>query len=560
MFRSRSQRRALPALVLATGLALTATACTGAGGGDDDGGSTADAKPLVVWAGSQTPIVANYNPFSPTVLHGALGPIYETMFHYNKATGGEPDPLLGESFEFNEDGTAVTVTLKQDVTWSDGEPFTADDVVFTFQHDLVQPTYITSVEATDDHTVEFTFDGPQFTNESNVLGGQRIIPEHIWKDVADAATFTDEDPVGTGPYIVESTSEASYTLVANPEYRDGEVAVKKIQYLGIDANQSAEDLIRTGRIDWTTMFVPEPESLTEAGTIGYLNTPQDPTVLYTCSDAAAGCTGPQTDVAVRQALDLAIDRGTINERAFVGHAGVISPTYALLPRDENWIADGMPSESPQSADVAAARQILEDAGYTEGSDGFYAKDGQPVAMTLSSVDGWSDYNSAAKLIEEQAAEAGIKITASTFSWNEYSDARQTGSYELILGGMIASPVADPYSIYEDWFTTASTAPVGEELQPGDWNFSRYSNPDVDAAVIAASQTNDEAAKLEQYAVIQENIVRDLPYIPLVINGTQSFFNTEDFTGWPTEEDMYTFPPAWGATSSGIVLAHLKPAE
>jgi len=55
-------------------------------------------------------------------------------------------------------------------------------------------------------------------------------------------------------------------------------------------------------------------------------------------------------------------------------------------------------------------------------------------------------------------------------------------------------------------------------------------------------------------------VRDLPYIPLVINATQTFFNTKDFTGWPTEEDLYAFPPAWGSVASGYVLQHLEPVK
>ncbi len=563
MFRSKNSARALPALALAAGLVLTSAACSGSGGDDTSstgGTSAGPGKTLVVWAGSQTPITANYNPFAPTVLHGALGPIYETLFHYNKASASEPEGLLGESFEFNADGTELTVTLKEGVTWSDGEAFDAEDVVYTFEHELVSPTYMKSVEAVDPTTVKFTFDGPQYTNEFSLLGNQRIIPQHIWSEVDDPNTFTDENPVGTGPYVVESTSQASYTLVANPKYRDGEVGVKKLQYLGIDANQSGEDLIRTGKIDWATMFVPEPESLTGEGTIGYLNTPQDPTALYTCANVELGCTGPQTDVAVRQALNLVIDRATINERAFLGHAAPVSPTFALLGRDDAWIGEGMPTESPQQANVAEAQKILEDAGYAKNADGIYAKDGQPIELTLSSVDGWSDYNSAAKLIEEQATAAGMKVTATTFSWNEFSDARQTGNFQLIMGGMIGASVADPYAVYEDWFSGESTAPVGEELTAGDWNFTRYSNPDVDAAIVAAAQTDDEAKKLEQYTTIQENIVRDLPYIPLVVNATQSFFNTKDFTGWPTEDNLYAFPPSWGATSAGVVLSQLKPAN
>lgn len=567
MFRASTKRRLLPALALTAGAALALAACnTDNGGGsaapEETETQLAEARTLVVWAGSQTPIVANYNPFSPSVLHGALGPIYETLFHYNRVGEADvaPDGLLAESFEWAEDGLSLTVDLKQDVVWSDGEPFTASDVVFTFTHDLTSPAYLASVEAESETTVVFSFDEPQYTNEFSMLGSQRIIAEHTWADVEDPTTYTDEDPVGTGPYVVDTTSESSYTLVANPNFRDGEVAVTEVQYVAIDANQSAEDLLRTGQVDWAGMFVPEPDGITDVGRLGYLNTPQDPTVIYTCANADLGCTGAQTDVAVRAALNVVIDRETINERAFVGHAGASSPVYLLPGRDDAWLADGMPLESPQQADVGEAERILEEAGYERGSDGIYALDGERVAMTLTSVDGWSDYNSAARLIEEQAAEAGIAITASTVSWNEFADGRQTGEFELIMGGVVGPSVADPYSVYDEWLAGHATAPVGEELAPGDWNFSRYSNPEVDAAVVAAGETNDPDVKLEQYAIIQEHIVRDLPYIPLVLNATQTFYDTTDFTGWPTEDELYAFPPSWGATSAGVVLSNLRPAE
>jgi peptide/nickel transport system substrate-binding protein len=411
--------------------------------------------------------------------------------------------------------------------------------------------------------VVITFTEPSFTNEFAVLGSSWMLPKAVWesKSTDEAATWTNDQPVGTGPYTVKSVSEASYTMVANPTYWGGEPGVKELKYLGIDSNQTAEDMAKSGKIDWLSLFVPDPDGITSAGGMtGYINTPQDPTVLYTCSNAALGCEGPQTDVAVRQALNVAIDRGEIAEKAFSGVTGIISPTYALLGRDDKWIADGMPKESPQKANAAEAGKILEAAGYAKGADGIYAKDGKPVELTLSSVSGWTDYNDAGKLIEEQAKAAGIKVTASTFSWNEFSDARQSGEYQLIMGGMVGTSVADPYQIYRDWFSTPYTGAVGPNLEAGRWGLARYSNPAVDAAVTAAAATNDEAAKKAQYAIIQQHIVNDLPYIPLVINGTQTFYNEKDFTGWPTKDDTYAFPPSWGSVSAGFILAKLTPTK
>ena len=562
MIRNGKRRIALTAIAGASVLAMGLTACGTGGSGDDNADSD---RALRVWAGSQTPIAANYNPFAPTVLHGALGPIYEPLFFYNKTADTEPVGLIGDTFEYNEDGTVITIAIKPDLKWSDGEPLTAKDVAFSFKYEANNPegNGLVSAEATDDTTVVLTYSSAQYTTEFQRLGSTYILPEHIWADVTDFANFANEEPVGSGAYVVEKTTSESYTLVANENFRDADkLGVKKVQYIAVDNNQTAQDLLAAGELDWTGMFIPNPDDVTGNGKIDWINTPQDPTVLYTCSNAELGCTGPQTDVAVRQALNAAIDRATIKDKAFVGLTGDISPTYALLPRDEKWVADPANEVSPQEANVAEADAILEAAGYTKDGD-FYAKGGVPLELTLTSVDGWTDYNDAAKLIAEQAAAAGIKINVSTVQWQEFSDSRQGGEFQLIVGGMIGTSVADPFQIYRDWFggtAVQSTSPVGSEVPAGRWNFSRYNNPKVDAAVQAAISTDDEAEKKELYGTIQTEIVRDLPYIPLVINATQTFYNTKDFTGWPTEEDLYAFPPSWGAIAAGYVLTQLQPAK
>ncbi|MBO9627012.1 MAG: ABC transporter substrate-binding protein [Microbacterium sp.] len=559
MIRNGARKIALTAVAGASVLALGLSGCSA---GSNSGGGDGD-RVLHVQAGTQPPVVANFNPFAPGVLSGTNGPIYEPLFFFNKTADTEPEGMVGDSFEYNEDGTQITVKIKPDLKWSDGKPLTAADVAFTFEYEANNPEAngLVSAEATDDTTVVLTYDTPQYTTEFARLGSTLIIPEHIWKDVKDFTAFANEKPVASGAYVVDKVSKESYTLKANPEFRDADkLGVKKVQYIAIDNNQTAQDLLAAGKLDWTGMFIPNPDSVTKNGIIDWINTPQDPTVLYTCSNVELGCTGPQTEVAVRQALNVAIDRSTINEKAFVGMTGEISPTFALLPRDEKWVADKANAVSPQKADTGEAGKILEAAGYTKGSDGIYEKGGVKLELNLISVDGWTDYNDAAKLIAEQAAQAGIKVTASTVQWQEFSDARQTGNFQLIVGGVVGTSVADPFQIYRDWFggtEVASTSKVGEEIPAGRWNFSRYNNPVVDAAIQEAIGTNDEAKRKEIYATIQTEIVRDLPYIPVVINATQTFYNAKDFTGWPTEDDLYAFPPSWGAVSSGYILQHLQ---
>lgn len=360
MIRNGKRKIALTAVAGASVLALGLTAC-GTGGSGDDGNADGD-RALRVWAGSQTPITANYNPFAPTVLHGALGPIYEPLFFFNKTSDSEPVGLIGDSYEYNEDGTVITITIKPDLKWSDGEPLTAADVAFSFNYEANNPegNGLVSAEATDDTTVVLTYAAAQYTTEFQRLGSTYILPEHIWADVADFANFANEEPVGSGAYVVDKTTSESYTLVANENFRDADkLGVKKVQYIAVDNNQTAQDLLAAGELDWTGMFIPNPDDVTANGKISWVNTPQDPTVLYTCSNAELGCAGPQTDVAVRQALNVAIDRAAIKDKAFVGLTGDISPTYALLPRDEKWVADAANEVSPQEADAAEAGKILE---------------------------------------------------------------------------------------------------------------------------------------------------------------------------------------------------------
>lgn len=564
MIRTVGLRRMLPAVAVASSIALLASGCgsnakTEGGGGNN----SAEGRVLNVWAGTTTPVVENFNPFALEPLHATNGPIFEPLFYFNAISDSEPTALLGESYEWNEDGTSLTIKVREGVKWNDGTPFTAEDVAFTYTYDIAKPSYVDTAVAEDDTTLTVTFNAPSFTNEASLLSTM-IIPKHIWEGIADPITEINSNPVGTGPYKVEEVTDAAYTIVANEDYWDeGKPGIKTVRYLGLNANQTARDMLTTGKLDWAGMFAPDPENVTKDGTLGVLNTPVNPTVLYTCSNAELGCEGPQTDVAVRQAINVAIDRGQLNEKAWAGQATAISPTFALLGRDDKWIAEGMPSESPQTSNAEEAGAILEAAGYAKGSDGVYAKDGKKLELTLTSVADWTDYNDAAKLISEEAAKAGITINAMTTTQDEMNDGRFSGNFQLMVGGITGSTTADPYTVYKDWFSGPSTTPVGTNLETGSgqWNVARYQNADVDAAILAAAATNDEDAKKAAYATVQENIVRDVPYIPVVVNATQTFFNVKDFTGWPTDDNLYAFPPSWGPRgAAGVVLASLKPAN
>lgn len=527
-------------------------------GGCTPADSHADSTVLRVWAGSATPISENFNPFAvDTAVHATFGAIYEPLFFFNQLSSDPPTGLIGDTYNYSDDGTILTVKIKPDLKWNDGKPLTAEDVAFTFGYGSNKSDKLVSAEVQDDTTVVFTYSTPQFTEASLTLGSTWIIPKHVWEGIKDYMAETNVNPVGSGPYKLKSFSDAAYTVVGNEYYRDGIPAVSEVQYVGLDSNQSSQDLLTTGQLDWVGQFIANPDSVTASGDIATMNNQQDPTVIITCSNADLGCKGDQTDPAVRQAINAAIDRTAIASKAFAGLPATSNPAFVLLPRDEQWLGDKANSESPQSPDAAKAGQILEAAGYTKGTDGFYGKNGKAIELDLFSPDGWTDYNDAAKLISEEAAEAGIRITSRTVSDAEYWTPIANGDYQLALYGLTQSLVADPYSNYSQYFASNGTVKVGESPVVGQ-NYSRYKNAVVDQAVATAAATQDVATKQQAYADIQTQIATDLPYIPVVLNASQAFFNVKKFSGWPTDSDLYANPLPYLSVASAIVLTHLKP--
>lgn len=551
---------ALALLAGCGGTSPTTTEPAGTTGTSPAAPAPAPAHPLRVWSGNSTPISVDFNPFHvDNALHATFGAIYEPLFFFNELSADPPTPLIGESYQLSDDGKTLTIKLKPDQVWNDGEPLTADDVIFTFGYASNKNDHLLSAEAPDPTTVVFTYQDPQFTSLSMLLGSTWIVPKHIWEPIGDKWNDqVNENPVGSGPYIVSATSDASYTTIANPKFRDGPPAVDQVQYIGLDSNQSSEDMLKTGQLDWVGQFVANPDAITAGGVFATMNNQLDPTVIIACVNPDLGCKGQQTDPAVRQAINAAIDRASIAEKAFAGLTGLSNPAMLLLPRDQQWLADPALGESPQQPDAATAEQILTSAGYVKNDKGIFAKDGKALSLDLFSPDGWTDYNDAAKLIAEAAGKAGIEIKYRTVSEAQYWDPVGQGDFQLAMFGLTQSQVPDPFQVYHEYYTGKRTGKVGD--WPNGQNYSRYVNPKVDAADKQAADTNDPAVKKQAYGVIQAEIARDLPYIPVVLNASQAFFNVRDFTGWPTADNLYANPLPYRAVASAIVLVHLKPAQ
>jgi peptide/nickel transport system substrate-binding protein len=550
-------RRARVALLGAVAVVLAAAGCSGGGGG-----SAADT--LIAYTGQNGDYQRNFNPYAPTTNEGP-GTIFEPLFVYNLVEPGDPTPRLGTDYSWNDDGTELTITVRDDAVWTDGEPFTAEDVAYTF--DLVAATpainqggYAGEAEAVDATTVRVTFDEPAYMDAPQLLGKTWIVPEHIWSGIEDPVTDRVDEPVGTGPYRLQDFQPQAFTLTANPDYYGGEPALKNIRYIALSGNQSGVDALGAGQVDWVTGPVPDLENF-EENHPGYsaITVPMNQMALFTCSSTDLGCDGPQTDPAVRRAIYHAMDRDQLDALAFEGTASGISPGFALPERDAAIISDELEhATAPMEPDVDAAVRELEGAGWERGDDGVFVKDGERLALTVTVPSGWTDYVTAINTLSEQLAEAGIDLSAQGVSYNEWGDARAQGEFDLLFDSLHQGASPEPFFVYSYFFDTGTTAPVGETANP---NYARYSHPEVDAAIEALRgiPPEDTEARQPHFDTIQTALEEDMPYIPVLTGGTTSEFNTEKFTGWPTEEDTYAYPAVWGRPDQSQIYLNLTPA-
>ncbi|NKE60286.1 ABC transporter substrate-binding protein [Lentzea sp. PSKA42] len=549
-------RKRLFALGLAVVVAATA-ACSGSGGG----GQAKDT--LVVYTGQAGDFQLNFNPYSPTFIEG-MGTINEPLFFFNIAADQPPKPLLGTEFTWNTDGTELSITLRDNVSWSDGQKFTAKDVVFTLDMVAKNPAlnktaYKGTATATDDTHVVVKFPEPAYMDGPQVLGQMWIMPEHIWKNIANPATEVSPNPVGTGPFVLGDFKAQSFTLKANPKYWGGEPAVKQIRYLSLSGNQAGVDALKAGSIDWQTGPIPDIKDI-EKNYPGYkaITLPLNQVALYTCSNAALGCQGAQTDPAVRKAIYYGMNRTQINSLAFQNVNSEMSPGFTLLPRDTALVSGKLTDRiAPMNPNTAKANELLTSAGYVKGADGIYAKDGKPLALTVKVVAGWTDYITALETLSQQLLQIGVKITPQQLSWNEWADARGRGQYELLIDSVEQGPAPDPYYTYAYFFSTTATAPVGQSAYP---NYSRFSNATVDKALAELKKTDrGNPARQPHYDAIQVELEKFMPYIPVLTGGIPNEYNDKAFTGWPTKDDLYAFPAVWKRPDASQVYVKLKPA-
>jgi peptide/nickel transport system substrate-binding protein len=487
----------------------------------------------------------------PDNLNPMIG--YETssleLFHLNydylvgfRASDLQPTPELATSWSHSPDGKVWTFKLRQGVKWQDGVPFTAADVVFTFETIIKDKVsnyvgyteFIDTVKAVDPQTVQFTCS----KSKTNMLGMPiPMLPEHIWSKLTAAQisnTFPNKPPmIGTGPFQVVEWKRGEYVrAVANKDYWRGAPKADEVVWsLYKNQDTMAADL-KSGAIQ-VAWDIPEAQfrplnadpNLTAIG--GVLNGFDH--MGFNCYAGKASLGNPVLkDPAFRHALNWAIDKQKVVDIGYFGHAqpatSIIRAGYYKPPIDYHW----QPAQGElYTYDPAKAEAALDAAGYKDiNGDGIRDFRGKPIVLRLFARSQSTTDQRVGKLITGWLEAIGLKIDFQVIDEGALTDKIYNfkgntfaPDYDLFLWYWYSDP--DPNFILSVLTTS----------QIGAWSDTQWSDPEYDRLYALQQTTLDPEARKQLIWKMQQIVYDQSPYITLTYPEWLESYNDGRWTGW-----------------------------
>lgn len=406
---------------------------------------------------------------------------------------------MATDWRVSDDALVYTFTLRQGVKFSDGSDMTAEDVVFTYEtvkakqaeNENVDLTRLASVAAAGDYTVVFTLTEPYspFLDTTAMLG---IVPSDAYN-----STVFDQMPVGAGPWkVIQYDANQQIIVAPNEHYYEGPPSIGRVSLVYMDSD-AALSAARSGQLD-VVMVSPNYAAETVKGmTIAQLETMDIRNVSLPVQaeqekDGVTVGNNVTSDIAVRQALAIGINRKTVIKNAF---NGVGKPAVGFTG---NLIWAGGETYTDNRKDEAVS--LLEKAGWLDSDgDGIREKDGIVCSFDLYAAE---DRYVLAAALAEDAAQLGIKIIPHSSSWDEISANMNTAS--VVWGWGQYSP------------TVLSSLFHSQYAYSGGFNnVVAYQNPAVDALIEQALGETSQEAAVADWKEVQKLADADFPYLYIV---------------------------------------------
>jgi len=517
---------------------------------------------LIVYQEAQISWVRNFNPLSPagSARWPTSSGIYEPLFIYNSMTG-KYVPWLGLDYTWEKGNKVLKMLIRDGVNWSDGEPFSAEDVAFTFnikrKHRALDTRdswgYLKEVVAVSDTIVRFEFKRV-YVPGFDALATQSIVAKHIWNTIDDPVKYSNPNPVGTGPFteIIRFDSQL-WELGKNPNYwQKGKPHINKLIFPTYPSNEQVTLALLSGNLDWAGAFIPAVDRVfvskdTEhhkywfplTGHTTFLHTNTKDPIL--------------SDVRVRKAISYAIDRelvvkvGMYNYTEPANISGVSGPMSKwhspYLNQREDWTV----------YNPVKANMLLDNAGFIKDDTGLrYMQDGHPLELDIIIVSGWSDWIRSAQVVSQNLKNVGINAKVKTYDFGAWISRMQKGEFELAIGW--AEKGTTPYALYRGMMSSEYLQPIGEIA---DVNWHRFGLAPADSLFREYEQTSNQNEITEIIYELQHLFIEHAPSLPLFAEASWAECNTKYFSNFPSKENPYaTLSPNYPPENL-LVLVNLK---
>ncbi len=444
---------------------------------------------------------------SDSASHSVAGQIYNGLVKYDKNLKLTAD--LAQSYSIAPDGLTITFHLRHGVTWHDGAPFTARDVLYTYKViiDPATPTayaedfkQVQSVTAPDPYTVVARYAAP--FAPALASWGTSILPAHLLEGKDITKSPLARQPVGTGPYkFKEWVAGQKIVLEANPDYFEGRPYIDRYVYRIIPDTSTMYMELKAGGVDLMGLTpVQFSRQTVSAEFTRRFNKYRYPSssYLYMGYNLRHPLFG---DKRIRQAIAAAINKDELVQ-------GVL---FGMGQKSHGPIVPGRWAYNPNVKDIAynpaRAAELLAQAGWREkNSDGILVRDGKPFQFTILTNQGNQQRLMSAQIIQQRLRLVGIEVKIRIVEWatflKEYID---KGNFEVV---MLAWNISQDPDMFDIWHSS--------KTKPGELNFIGYANPEVDRLLVAGRSTFDLEERKKAYFRIQDILAEEQPYTFLYV--------------------------------------------
>ncbi|MEV4471310.1 ABC transporter substrate-binding protein [Nonomuraea sp. NPDC049504] len=437
-------------------------------------------------------------------------------------------PLLAKQIQ-TTDNKVFTMPLRQGVTWHDGKPLTAGDVVFSVEFykkhmegdSSIDVRPVESVTANGD-TVTLTLKEPDPEFPRRILADMAILPEHLWSSVDKVSEAGTDKAVGTGPYkLTRHDNARGCTLTSNTSYAMGKPKIDTVKVVVIPEESTQFAALRTGEVHMSTRIVPpqQLQALENQPNIGVIKGTEFASTLLAFNTTRAPFDRPE----VRRALAKAIDVADLVKTALLGQGTPGNPGFIHAESPVR------PDRLPPVHDVEAAKRELDALGAKPGADGVRVLDGRAMSYELLVQSTSTDRLRSAELIRDMLKAVGVAVKVTSLDpdsldakvWPDY-DVRKGRNYDMSMWGWSAPVMLSTGTIAQL---------VASDPDDGSLNIVGFEDDETDAIVRTLTSAPSLEARTAAAKQLQARIAEQMPFLTLYYRNGAYAFRKDVYNGW-----------------------------